>query len=463
MTLTIRTEEDEQRQLKVTVEVPEARIEDQMRRTARKVARDVMVPGFRRGKAPYNVIVQRVGREALRSEAVEELINPVFEEALEEVDVQPYGQVSVDDLQMEPLVMSFTIPMEPVVDLGDYRTIRRQVDEAEVGEDAVQEALEHLRTHHQVLEPVNRPLMSGDVAAVSGTGEIVEDDATEVIMDEERVELLMDPESTFPGTDFVDNLIGMEVGDEGEFSVTFPEDYDEEELSGRTATFSLTVLDVKSRYLPELDDDLAKAEGDYETLEELREALRENLQEQAEQRARDELLEGFVDDVSGQAQIVYPPAVVEEELTQMVESLKSQATRSGWQWDDYLTLQGETEDSLRESWLEQAQKRVQRGLIVRELIQREKLSLGEEELNKAIDERLDRFETNEELREQMREFFRQGQGLEMVSNDLIMDRVYERIEAIVTGNAPDLDALEAEEAATGAATTEGADDIFEEE
>jgi trigger factor len=271
------------------------------------------------------------------------------------------------------------------------------------------------------------------------------------------VELLMDPESTFPGTDFVDNLIGMEVGDEGEFSVTFPEDYDEEELAGRTATFSLTVLDVKSRYLPELDDDLAKAEGDYETLEELRESLRENLQEQAEQRARDELLEGFVDDVSGQAQIVYPPAVVEEELTQMVESLKNQATRSGWQWDDYLTLQGETEESLRESWLEQAQKRVQRGLIVRELIQREKLSLGEEELDKAIDERLDRFEANEELREQMREFFRQGQGLEMVTNDLIMDRVYERIEAIVTGNAPDLEALEAEKAATGA------DDIFEEE
>lgn len=444
MTLTIQTEENEQRQLKVTVEVPESRVEDQMRRTARQLARDIMVPGFRRGKAPYNVIVQRVGREALRSEAVEELINPVFEEALADVEVTPYGQVSMDDLQFEPLVISFTIPMEPVVKLGDYRAIRREVEEADVGEEAVQEALEHLRTHHQVLEPVNRPAMLGDVVAVSGTGEIIEEDATEVIMDEERVELLLDADATFPGTDFVDNLIGMEVGDEGEFTVTFPEDYDEEELSGRTATFALTVLDVKSRYLPELDDDLAKAEGDYETLDELREALRKDLKEQAEQQARDDLLDGFVDDVSEDAEVVYPPAVVEEELAQMVESLKSQATRSGWQWEDYLTLQGESEESLRETWREQAEKRVRRGLIVRELIRQEKLSLSEEELDEAIDRRLEQFEATEEMRGQMRDFFRQGQGLEMISNDLIMDKVYERIAAIATGNAPDLEALEAE-------------------
>lgn len=458
MTLTIRTEEDEQRQLRVTVEVPESRIEDQMRRTARKLSRDVLVPGFRRGKAPYNVIVQRVGRDALRSEAIDELINPVFEEALAEVDVAPFGQVSMDDLQVEPLVLSFTIPMEPVVGLGGYRDIRRETEEAEVGEEAVQEALEHLRSHHQVLEPVNRPAMLGDVVAVSGTGEIIEDDATEVIMDEERVELLLDAETTFPGTDFVENLIGMEVGDDGEFSVTFPEDYDEEELSGRTATFTLTVLDVKSRYLPELDDDLAKAEGDYETLDELRDALRKDLQEQAEQRARDELLDGFVGEVMESAEVVYPPAMVEEELSQMVESLKSQATRSGWQWDDYLTLQGETEDSLRETWREQAEKRVTRGLIVRELIQQEKLSLGDKELDQAIDQRLDRFEANEDMREQMREFFRQGQGLEMIANDLLMDKVYERVAAIVSGNAPDLDALVSEDDSVEAETSDSTEE-----
>ena len=447
MTLNIRTEEDERRQLKVTVEVPESRVEEQMRRTARKVARDVTIPGFRPGKVPYNVLVQRIGREALRSEAVEEMINPVFEEALAEIEIAPYAQVSVDDLQMNPLVVAFTVPMEPVVRLGDYRSIRRDIEPVEVGDEAVQEALEHLRSHHQVLEPVNRPVMSGDMVAVSGSGEIAKEDATEVIMDEERIELLMDAESTFPGTDFVDNLIGMEVGDEGEFSVTFPEDYEEEALAGKQATFSITILDVKSRFLPELDDELAKEEGDYETLDELREGLRKDLEKQAEQRARDELFDSVVDEMLENAEVVYPPAVLEDELKQMVETLKSQATRSGWKWEDYLVLQGETEESLREKWQEQAERRVQRGLIVRELLRNEKLALTEQELEAAIDTRLERFGAADELREQMRDFFRQGQGLEMISNDLIMDKVYERIEAIVTGNAPDLDALEAEAAA----------------
>ena len=462
MTLNIRTEEDEQRQLKVTVEVPETRVEEQMQRTARKVAREVTVPGFRRGKVPYNILVQRIGRETLRAEAVEEMLNPIFEEALAEVDVAPYGQVELDDLEMDPLVVSFTIPMQPVVELGDYRAIRREIEAVEVGEEAVQEALEHLRAHHQVLEPVNRPVLEGDVVALSGTGEIVEEDATEVIMDEERVELLMDAESTFAGTEFVNNIIGMEVGDEGEFTVQFPEDYEEEALAGRKATFSITILDVKSRYLPELNDELAKEEGDYETMDELREGLRKDLQKQAEQRARDELLDAFVDEVEEGAAIVYPPAVVEEELKQMLENLKGQATRSGWKWEDYLTLQGESEESLRETWQEQAEKRVQRGLILRELIGQEKLKLRDEELDAAVDERLERFGAdNDELKQQMREFFRQGQGLELVSNDLIMDKVYERIEAIVSGTAPELDTLEAE--ADVIAADDVAVDVTEEE
>lgn len=443
MTLNIRTEEDNQRQLKITVEVAEERVEEQMKRTARNVARDVMVPGFRRGKVPYNILVQRIGREALRSEAVEEMINSIFEEAMAEADVTPYGQVSVDDLQMEPLVVDFTVPLEPVVNLGDYRAIRREVESAEVTDEAVQEALEHLRSHHQVLEPVNRAVMDGDVVAISGTGEIVEEDATEVIMDEERVELLMDADKTFPGTGFVSNLIGMEVGDEGEFTVKFPEDYDEEELAGREATFAITVLDVKSRYLPELNDDLAKEEGDYETLDELRDGLRKQLEDQAEQQARDDLLDGFIDELAEGAELVYPPAVVEEEISQMLESLKAQTQQSGWQWEDYLALQGETEESLRERWQEQAEKRVQRGLILREVVVQEKLNIDDVDLDAAVDERLERFGDNAELKEQLREFFRQGPGLETISNDLLMRKLYERVEAIVTGNAPDLDALEA--------------------
>jgi len=495
VTLTIHTEEDEQRQLKVTVEVPEERVEKQMKRTAREIARSVDIPGFRRGRVPYNVIVQRVGRSALRNEAVEEILEPVFEETLAEIDVKPYAQPQLEDLEMDPMVIKFTIPMEPTVELGDYRSIRRELPEVDVTDEAVQEALEHIRTHHEVLEPVDRPIEEGDVVALSGTGEIVEEDEVDVIFDEERIELLMDPETTFAGTDFVRNLVGLEVGDHHEFAITFPEDeeevaaaaedlLDEEDLlddgseevdlvdteggdeeadgeedgagdetaasslAGKEATFSVTILDVKSRYLPELDDELAREEGDYETLDEMKEAVREQLWEQAEADAKDELFDDVMEKMINAAHIVYPPAVVDEELESMVQSLREQVTRAGWEWNDYLMLQSETEDSLRESLLDDAAERVQRGLVLRKFIDEERLSLDDEEVEAAIDERLgDRFEDDEELREQMRDFFRQGQGLEMVTGELVMDKVLDRIEAIVTGNAPTLEELAAAEEA----------------
>ena len=488
MTLTIHTEEDEQRQLKVTVEVPEERVKQQMKRSAREIARSVDIPGFRRGRAPYNIIVQRVGRDALRNEAVEEILEPVFEEALAEIDVAPYAQPSLDDLEMEPMVIKFTIPMEPIVELGDYRSIRRELPEVNVTDEAVQEALEHIRTHHEVLEPVDRPVEEGDVVTLSGTGEIVEGDEVDVIFDEERIELLMDPESTFAGTDFVKNLIGLEVGDHKEFTITFPEDEEEAtaatadlsedllevdveqpeagdveagdenaesegagdeaaaSLAGKEASFSVTVLDVKSRYLPELDDELAREEGDYESLDEMREAVREQLWEQAEADARDKLYDDVMEQMIEAAHIVYPPAVVDEEVENMLQSLREQVTRSGWEWRDYLVLQGESEDSMRESIMDNAVERVESGLVLRKFLEEERLSVEEEEVEDAIDERLgDRFEDDEELREQMRDFFRQGQGLEMVTGELVMDKVFDRLEAIVTGNAPSLEELAAAE------------------
>lgn len=448
MTLTIHTEEDTQRQLKVKVEVPEERVQRQMERTAREIARGVNIPGFRRGKVPYKVILQRVGREALRSEAVEELLTPVFEETLTELDVAPYAQPSLDEMQMEPLVIEFTVPMEPTVALGDYRAFRAEKDEAEVTDEDVEEALEHVRSHHEVLEPVDREVMEGDVVAISGTGEIVTEDAVNVIFDEERVELLMDPETTFAGTEFVKNMLGMEVGDEGEFTITFPEDVDDEDLAGKEATFNVTLLDVKSRYLPELDDELAKAEGDYETVEELRAALREQLEAQAQQRARNDLFDAMMDQMIAEADIVFPPAAIEEELDGMLESTREQATRAGWQWNDYLTLQGETEESLREAWREQAEERLERGLVLREFIRNEKLGLDEQEIDAAVEQRLEQYGEGAELQEQIRQFFRQGQGLEMLSTELVMEKVYDRVEQIAAGIAPDLESLATEAASS---------------
>jgi trigger factor len=248
----------------------------------------------------------------------------------------------------------------------------------------------------------------------------------------------------------VANLTGMEVGDAGEFTITFPEEEpylpdDEDDtsaLAGKQAQFSVTILDVKSRYLPPLDDELAQAEGDYETLAELRDHVRAELQKRAEQEARSALFDEMMDDLLEGAELVYPPTLVAEELDDMIENLKSQVTRAGWRWEDYVKLQSKTEELLREEWQERAEQKVRRSLILRQFIRDEYIDLDQDEIQASISDRFAGLD-DEGVSQQVRDFFQSGEGLSMVANDLLMDKVYERISDIVTGSAPDLEALAA--------------------
>ena len=463
MTITIRTEEDDQRQLKLTVEVSEDRVEEAMRQRARKLANDIRMPGFRRGKAPYNVVLQRFGRDLIRAEAIEDMVPNIFDEAVSEADVAAYGRPSLEDLDVEPLVMTFTVPLEPQVTLGDYRALRKEVEPVSVSEEAVEQALEQVQINHQQIESVERAAELGDVITIAGKGvlipeaaddtegeDVAEGDADDVpkidrtteriLFDEESIDLLMDSEKVFHGTPFVDNLVGKTTGEQVAFSITFPDDFEDEEVAGRTADVEISVLDVKSRDLPAIDDELAKLEGNFESLEELRESLRTRLKDEAEAQAKDELIEGMVDDMLEEAQIIYPPAAVEMEIDDAVESFKSQVTRSGWDFDDYMKLQGLTDESLREDFRESAEDRLRRRLVMRQFVLDEKLRIKAEDVEALVDERISRYD-NEELRNSVRDFYLSGSGFDMISSEVLSDKVYQRIADIFSGAAPSLEEL----------------------
>ncbi|MBP6473422.1 MAG: hypothetical protein KA773_23475, partial [Chloroflexi bacterium] len=208
-----------------------------------------------------------------------------------------------------------------------------------------------------------------------------------------------------------------------------------------------SVLDVKKRTLPELDDELAKLEGSYESIDELKTAVSENLQKQAENTAKNELIESMIDDLLQDAHIVFPPVAVEMELDSMVESLKSQIVRSGWEWNDYLQIQGQNEESMRSDFRGTAVERLQRQLVLRQFIFDEKLRVTAEDIDARVDERLEGFGDNDELRNSMREYYQQGYAFEMISSEVLMDKAYDRIKAVLAGEAPDLASLEIDDAA----------------
>ena len=457
MTLTIQTTEDDRRQLTVTIEVEESRVQKAMQAKARELSREIQLPGFRPGKAPYDVVVRRIGEDTLRGEAIEDLVQPVFEEALNQAELDPYAQPSLDDIQTKPLVLTFTVPLSPTVTLGAYRDHRQEVEAVAVTDEALQEALEHVQAHHQVIEAVDRPAAEGDVVTLSGSGRLVgarpaaeaSDEATEepaadeVLFDEERLDVLLDPQTLFVDTPFVANLVGLSVGDQKQFGFTFPDPYEPEpEHAGREVTFDLTILEVKKRELPPLDDELAKLDGRHETLDELREALRADLTQEAENTQKERVIEEMVDRMMEDAQLVYPPAAVEAHLDDMVEDFKTRLTRSGWQFQDYLNLQGMTEQGLRDDFRENAERQLRRQLVLRQFILDERLRVAAADLDAVIDQRLARFD-NDALKDSLRNYYRSGQGFEAISGEVLSNKVYDRIRAIMSGEAPDLAELAA--------------------
>lgn len=460
MTLTIETEQDEERQLFLTVNVPEERVAAEMKRLAREASRDIHVPGFRPGKAPYSLLVRQIGAERLRAEAADALVNQIYEEAAAQVEAEVYAQPELHDIQIEPLQYKFLLPLAPIVNLRNYRDIRLDVTPVEVTEEAVNDALEHLRTHHEVLEPAERPAQEGDVVILDGTGEYVDAEGeVQTLFDEERIEYVLDREKLFKGTPFVDELIGMESGDSKSFSFTFPEDYSDETLAGREANFDITLLDVMDRQLPELDDELAKLEGGYETLDELRQALAERLKEQAEQQARSDLFERMMEKIEEEAELIYPPVLVHRQIHEMIDERKEMVRRAGMDWEQFLQRTNETEESLHESLREAAVEQVKRRLLLMQFMTDEKIRITQEDIEAELDKQVGQYE-DEKLREAMRSYLSQGPGMEQISGVLLMNRIIDRMQAIASGNAPDLDELEAE---AEAAETETADESTEEE
>lgn len=478
MTLTINSEENDSRELAVTVEVEEARVQQEMKKTARRLSKRFNIPGFRKGKAPFNVVASYVGgKQAIRAEAVEEMVQPIFAETLDQLEYEPYAQATFDDMEIEPLVLKFTVPLEPVVELGEYREIRKEVEEVTITDEALDEALERIQIRHAEIEEVDRPIELGDLVTLSGVGELIreeedeeeaeeadtdseekteeeleeeanrilEEATSDIIFNEERLEVVIDKEKIFPSTDFVDHIVGLSAGEEANFSVSFPDDYEDEELAGQEAEFAITIQEVKKRDLPALDDELAKLEGDYESLDELKVEVRKRLQEQAESEAKNQQIEDMVDELLKDAKMTYPEAAVNQEIDGMMQNFKMQAERSGWKFEDFLALQGGSEEAMRENFRDSAKERLERQLVLRQLILDEMITVKAEDIDAKVDERVAMFDDNEELQNNMRDYYKSGYGFDMMSSEILMDKVHERIVAILKGEAPDLSELEEDE------------------
>ena len=367
-------------QVEIRVEAPSAELDRAVDVAVRRIARGLRIPGFRPGKAPAPVVERTVGWDAVRREAIEELIPSLYVRAVEQAGLEPVGDPNVESFEIErhqPVKFTATVTVRPDVDLRDYLSMRVDEPRTEVGDKEVDEAVEEVRRRHAELRDVSRPAQSGDVlrcVLVMRRGEEV------LSGPEEERDLELDRERLLPG--LADALVGLSAGDEHGFDLTLPEDYSQEDLRGASVHVEARIVTVRERDLPAVDDELAKKDGNAETAEAMREHYRTLLEENArrhdEEHFEQAVLEAFRDSVA----VDVPEVMVDSEIDRQVREMELQLAQMGLQFDKYLEYTGTDLAQFRGERREPAAQRVKLQLALDALADSEGLEVEESQVER---------------------------------------------------------------------------------
>lgn len=384
-------------QVQLTVEIENDTYEGARRKAARQIAKRVKVPGFRPGKAPFNVIEKQVGSGAIEEEAIDLILEDVYPKVLEESGVQPYGPGNLEkvDDDKENRIFKFRVPLSPEVKLGDYEKVRIPFKEKKVTKKDIEGVIDSLREQQAVLEPVERPVEEGDMAYVLLSGErkkadkdgetaLIQERSYPVVVEKQDV----DNKSEWPFPGFSRKLIGLKVGDEKEFSHTFDSESEFEDLRGEDASFKIKLEEIKDRILPEVTDEFAKSLGEYEDVKSLRDEIKGTLTQNFERQQNDEYETSIVEKIVEMSEIKYPPQMLDHELGHYIEDLSPQLAQQGLTIENYLTSRQMDMEALREEVKPTVEERMKKSLVINELSRQEKIEVTEEEIQELVTVRI---------------------------------------------------------------------------
>lgn len=450
MSFTVTTEPRENRQLAVTIEVASDRVEKELRKAAKKVAGQYRIPGFRPGKAPYHIIVQQFGLANLYSEFVDDLGQELFREAVEQEQIQPYAQSSLEDIQLEPLVYKLIVPLEPEVKLGDYRSMRVEEDAVEVDPNAVEQRLERYREEYAGWQDVERPSEFGDMLSVDVKSVIVagEEGADEtVVLDETDWDITLDEENPMEPAGFDRELLGMRAGEEKKFVLGWPAD-SQSVYAGKQAQFSVKLNSVQSYEKPELNDDFAKLIGpDYETLEDLKRSIVESLETEERNNAESRYLDKVLDGLVELSELAYPPAVIDDQIDAMIRETEQQLRRFGIEdIQSFLRQTNQDEEQYREQLRPNATRIALRNLVISEVIKQEAIEVTDAEIEERVKQMVGVDEDGEiaESAADLANMLRFGAGRTMIISQVLTDKALSLLQACARGEEPPVFASSAE-------------------
>ncbi len=369
----------------VEVEVPAADVDRAVGRAARALAREMRMPGFRKGKAPPSLVIQRVGFPAVLEEAIREALPEWYERALLGSGIAPVGDPSVEVVSTpaaegEPLAFKFEIGVRPKAELGEYKGLEVGRAEPEPPVEMVDREIERIREGFTKLEPVDRAAADGDVLLVDFEG-LVDGKAFD---GGKASDYLLELGGGQLIEGFEEQLAGVSGGETRKVEVAFPEDYQAEQLAGEDAVFTVEVKEVREKVLPELDDDFASEASEFDTLDELRADIGERLAEAVGQRAEQDFRVAAIDAAAAEAKLDLPDELATARATERWERVERQLAGRGMTPDSFLQMQGKTREQVIDESKPEAEAELKREAVLAAIADAEEIEVSEDEMVEAL-------------------------------------------------------------------------------
>ncbi len=383
--MSVQVEKLEKNMAKLTIEVSSEEFEKAIAKAYKKNKNKISMPGFRKGKAPRAMIEKMYGKGVFYEDAANSIIPDAYADAAKESELEIVAQPEIDVTQIEsgkPFIFTATVALKPEVTLGEYKGIEVEKKEVEVTDEEVEAEINKVReSNARMLDIDDRATQDGDTVLIDFDGYV----------DGKQFEGgKADDYSLVLGShSFIDNfeeqLVGKNIGDDVEVNVTFPENYQAEELQGKPAVFKVKIKEIKVKELPELDDDFAQDVSNFDTIAEYKEDLKKKLTENKEEALKREREEAVIGKIIENAQMDIPEQMVDAQTRQMTQEFAQRLSSQGLSIDQYMQFTGLTPQKMLEELKPQALKRIQSRLVLEAVVAAENIETTEEELDKEIE------------------------------------------------------------------------------
>ena len=405
-----KTENANEVKLNVTIEAE--KFDEAIKKVYFKSAKYFNIPGFRKGKAPMNIVEKYYGKEIFYEDAFNEVVPEELEKAVEENKLEVVSRPDIDVTQIgkgQDLIFTAVFQTKPEAELGKYKGIEIKKIEYKVTDEDVEHELGHMQEHNSRLISVeDRPVEKGDIANINFEG-FVDGVAFEGGKAENH-DLEIGSNTFIPG--FEDQIIGMKIDEEKDIKVKFPDEYFSKDLAGKDATFKVKVNEIKKKELPKLDDEFAKDVSEFDTLKELKESIKEKQQKQNDERAKYETQDAVIKAVCENVKVEIPSGMIETETENMLKDMEQRLAYQGLKLDQYLQMMGKTKEEMQKEYEPQATEAIKSRLALEAVIKAEKIEVPEIDVDEKIKEMAKNYgkENDEEFlkNENVRNYIKQG-------------------------------------------------------